>query len=219
VDNLGGTMVKASERPAAPGGRAGSGHRALLGRDDLLGQLGVALTAAIGGHGQVVLLAGEAGIGKTALAALAARVAADAADRGARVLWASCAQDEGTPGYWPWVQVVRQLAAAGGGDHARRLAADAPALSRLVPQLAGRAGAPATSPVPARPTCGPRSSPGAGRTPTGWAAPPSACTPSAAAAGRPTPANSSPCWRRRVPPSATRTRRYAPGCSPASPGS
>jgi hypothetical protein len=35
-------MVKASERPTSTGELAGSGHRALLGRDDLLGQLGSA---------------------------------------------------------------------------------------------------------------------------------------------------------------------------------
>jgi hypothetical protein len=90
----------------------------------------------------VVLLAGEPGIGKTALAA---QVAADAVDRGARVLWASCPQDAGAPGYWPWVQAVRRLAADAGADHARRIAADAPALARLVPELADQAGAPVPS--------------------------------------------------------------------------
>jgi len=71
---------------------------------------GPALTAARGvlddvyaGAGQVLLVAGEPGIGKTALLAAIAR---EAADRRARVLrgicWAGAA-----PPWWPWAQVLR----------------------------------------------------------------------------------------------------------------
>src|SRR6266540_5192988 len=115
----------------------------MIGRQDVLGQLRATVEAAMAGRGQVVLLAGEAGIGKTAVAGEAA---AWARQRGARVLWASCLEGAGVPGYWPWVQVVRLLVAGAGAEAgsaaaaaaAGRIAAEAPSLARLVPELAGR---------------------------------------------------------------------------------
>jgi AAA ATPase-like protein len=55
-----------------------------LGRDDVVAGLSRAIDDAIAGTGRVVLLAGEAAIGKTAMLAEGARLAAD---RGARVAW------------------------------------------------------------------------------------------------------------------------------------
>ena len=60
----------------------------------------------IAGRGHLLLLTGEAGIGKTTLLAEAARYAED---RGARVAWGWGWPGEGAPGYWPWVQVMRAL--------------------------------------------------------------------------------------------------------------
>jgi predicted ATPase len=56
--------------------------------------------------GGLALLAGEPGIGKSSLAADAAATAASG-----RVvsLWATCWQGDGTPPFWPWVQVLRQV--------------------------------------------------------------------------------------------------------------
>src|ERR687895_1731031 len=73
--------------------------------------------------GGLVLITGEAGIGKTALVTGAM---AEARELGAVVLSGSCWDSESAPGYWPWVQVIRGLrrvataeewaaAAAGGG--------------------------------------------------------------------------------------------------------
>src|ERR687888_574562 len=81
----------------------------LVGRDAALAVLRAALQGAARGRGELVLLAGEAGIGKTALAAELARQA-DAA--GALVLWGQCWQGEAVPAYWPWVQVLRAAAEA-----------------------------------------------------------------------------------------------------------
>ncbi|PKK15742.1 AAA family ATPase [Thermomonospora sp. CIF 1] len=78
----------------------------LIGREHAIETLHAELSRAIDGHGGLVLVTGEAGIGKTALvteAAVAAR------RRGALVLSGSCWQSGGAPGYWPWVQVVRGL--------------------------------------------------------------------------------------------------------------
>jgi DNA-binding CsgD family transcriptional regulator len=61
-----------------------------------------------GGEGQVLLLTGEAGIGKTRFAR---EVAGRALALGTAVVWGRCAEDEGAPAYWPWRQVVATLGA------------------------------------------------------------------------------------------------------------
>jgi DNA-binding CsgD family transcriptional regulator len=58
----------------------------LLEREDLLGALQRALTDAVAGSGRMVLVAGDAGVGKTALA----RALVDAAGTPERVLWGAC---------------------------------------------------------------------------------------------------------------------------------
>ena len=79
----------------------------LVGRRLAIGTLHSAADAAAGGAGGVVLLAGEAGMGKTALASGAV---AYAKDRGATAVWGTCWEGDGAPGFWPWIQVVRALA-------------------------------------------------------------------------------------------------------------
>ncbi|HET7012420.1 MAG TPA: ATP-binding protein, partial [Streptosporangiaceae bacterium] len=79
---------------------------ALVGRWLAVSALRSAVDAALAGAGQVVLLAGEAGMGKTALAGDAA---AYAKDRGAVAAWGTCWEGHGAPGFWPWIQVVRAL--------------------------------------------------------------------------------------------------------------
>ena len=87
----------------------------LVGRRLTVAALRSAVDAAVAGTGRVVLLAGEAGMGKTALAAEAA---AYAKARGAVAVWGTCWEGEGAPGYWPWIQVVRALARDGGAGEA-----------------------------------------------------------------------------------------------------
>ena len=77
-----------------------------VGRDDVLGELRRVVDEAVAGRGQIVLLAGEAGIGKTTMLTAAA---GHAESRGARVAWGWGWPGEGAPGYWPWVQVMRML--------------------------------------------------------------------------------------------------------------
>ena len=79
---------------------------ALLGRDRPLSILRGATDRLLGGHGGLVLVTGEPGIGKTALVAEAAE---EARRRGVLVASGTCWDGEGAPGYWPWVQVVRGL--------------------------------------------------------------------------------------------------------------
>ena len=81
--------------------------RLLLNREHQLSQLCRALDGALRGRGQIVLIAGEAGMGKTTLAqAFAARANA----RGARVVWGRSGDREGSPPYWPWTEVLRAIA-------------------------------------------------------------------------------------------------------------
>ncbi|MGN9845745.1 BTAD domain-containing putative transcriptional regulator [Nonomuraea sp. H19] len=76
----------------------------LVGRSGQLAVLERRLAETRGGRGGVVLIAGEAGIGKSRLAQVAAELAQA---RGFRVAWGRCV--EGTaPAFWPWTQIIRQ---------------------------------------------------------------------------------------------------------------
>ena len=82
---------------------------AVVGRERVLAELGELLDAARAGSGAVVLLTGEAGIGKSTVAdALVERARAE----GVPVLVGRAVADEGAPAYWPW---RRALAAPGVG--------------------------------------------------------------------------------------------------------
>jgi tetratricopeptide (TPR) repeat protein len=77
----------------------------LVGRDAVLATARATLDDALAGTTQLLLVTGEPGIGKTAVLS---RVAADAAQRGATVLRATC-WDGGAPPYWPWIQILRAV--------------------------------------------------------------------------------------------------------------
>ena len=91
----------ADETPAASAG--------FVGRRREMGQLTSALQDALSGQGRLVMLVGEAGIGKTRTAQELALIAEQ---RGARVLWGRCYEGEGAPPYWPWVQLIRSYVQA-----------------------------------------------------------------------------------------------------------
>jgi hypothetical protein len=84
----------------------GTMTRELIGRDHPAGILRAEINRAMSSHGGLVLVTGEAGIGKTTLVTAAAE---DAQRSGALVLSGSCWDSESAPGYWPWVQVIRGL--------------------------------------------------------------------------------------------------------------
>ncbi|MGH2730563.1 MAG: ATP-binding protein [Actinomycetota bacterium] len=95
----------AREDRTAPASRPEVGHR-FLGRDSELKQLVGVVEEALVGRGRFVMIGGEAGIGKTRLAEeLASQVARANFD----VVWGSCWTGEGTPPFWPWIQVARSL--------------------------------------------------------------------------------------------------------------
>ena len=115
----------------APSPPAGGGE--LVGRDEQLAVLDRTLAGVAAGRGQLVLVAGEPGIGKTRLAE---EVARRAAARGVRVAWGRCFEGEGVPAFWPWVQVARQLLAeVAPAQLGMVLGPSAGELSQLLPEL------------------------------------------------------------------------------------
>lgn len=78
----------------------------LVGRDRELAILRARLTAALVRHGGLVLIGGEAGIGKTALAEA---LCYEAAEQDALVLVGRCYDLIETPPYGPWVEVFDHL--------------------------------------------------------------------------------------------------------------
>jgi eukaryotic-like serine/threonine-protein kinase len=74
-----------------------------VGREREVDELCEAADLALAGHGQLVLISGEPGIGKTRLAE---ELTTYAHLLDALVLWGRCYEGEGAPAYWPWMRVV-----------------------------------------------------------------------------------------------------------------
>jgi DNA-binding SARP family transcriptional activator len=92
------------EARPAPGARPPA--EGLVGRDPELSRLTDTVEAAIAGHGTIVLIGGEPGIGKSRLAEALGRHAAAC---GARVAVGRAWEAGGAPAFWPWVQALRTL--------------------------------------------------------------------------------------------------------------
>ena len=108
--------AQAGERGAEPSGREQAvadvspdrGAGPLVGRDAELERLRETLHAANRHGGRMLALVGEAGIGKTSLAAA---LGAQAAESGVPVVWGRCPDVGQAPPFWLWSQVVRALVA------------------------------------------------------------------------------------------------------------
>ena len=79
------------------------------GQEAELGQVARSAREAAAGQMQIVLVSGDAGSGKTALAG---RVSQRLAGEGWTVTAVRCPADEGAPTGWPWAEPLRHLAAA-----------------------------------------------------------------------------------------------------------
>jgi DNA-binding SARP family transcriptional activator len=106
----------------------------LIGRTTERRRLERSLAGLSEGRGGVLLLAGEPGIGKTAVLEELGRLAEAA---GVPVAWGRGVEQEGTPPFWPWLEVLRMVATQLDGEALRRaLAPPATPVTQLVPELA-----------------------------------------------------------------------------------
>lgn len=104
-----------------------------IGRASELAEIRSAIDDACAGHGGLVLIAGEPGIGKTRLAQEACE---HAIASGAATFWGRCVELEGTPAYWPWIQVLRGIAHRGDPrSWTAEIGDAAEVISRLVPEF------------------------------------------------------------------------------------
>ena len=92
-------MIVASRSPRSP----------LVGRDHECTIAQARLAQAAAGRGCLVLISGEAGVGKTALADLLVH---EAEDTGALALIGHCYDRTETPPYGPWLELLRSFRAA-----------------------------------------------------------------------------------------------------------
>ncbi len=105
----------------------------LIGRQQELAVLTATLDDALAGRGQMVMLAGEPGIGKTRLAQELAR---HAQERGAQVLWGWCHEQAGAPPYWPWMQLIRaQVETTDAGQLGQDMGPGAADIAQILPEL------------------------------------------------------------------------------------
>lgn len=114
-----------------------------VGREREIDRFDAMIGAALGARTQLLLIEGEAGVGKTRLAdELGERARA----AGARVLWGRSYEGEGAPPFWPWVQILRAAVIdldVNLSEAERRLAAD---VAQIVPEV--RVLCPNADPVP-----------------------------------------------------------------------
>src|SRR5262249_3284583 len=107
-----------------------------VGRTAELVRLGQRLRDARAGHGAVVLLEGEAGIGKTRTLE---ELAETARGEGAAVLWGRCYEGEAARPDGPFAEALTEYARRATPETLRAdLGLGAPALTRLVPELRER---------------------------------------------------------------------------------
>lgn len=83
----------------------------LFGRAQVVADLADRIARADDGLGSLVLISGEAGMGKTALCE---QVLAEAAGGGHRVAWVGCWQSAAVPALWPWSVVLARVAPEAG---------------------------------------------------------------------------------------------------------
>jgi serine/threonine protein kinase/tetratricopeptide (TPR) repeat protein len=110
-----------------------SGRTSFVGRDAERASLGRHVEQAHMGHGTLVLISGEPGVGKTRLVG---QILADARARGWLSLSGHCYETAGTPPFIPFVELVERVGRAMPAAMFREVLGDAaPEIARLTPEL------------------------------------------------------------------------------------
>jgi class 3 adenylate cyclase/tetratricopeptide (TPR) repeat protein len=118
--------------PPAPA--IGSALTPFVNRDNERAELRRAVESALGGRGSLVLVSGEAGVGKSRLIQ---EVNAEAEARGMGVLAGHCVHMEGVEPYLPFVEILEQALLSPQSPMALReaLGESAPEIARILPSL------------------------------------------------------------------------------------
>jgi tetratricopeptide (TPR) repeat protein len=104
-----------------------------VGRQEEKGELLALLERTMAGTGSMVMVGGEAGIGKTRLAE---EIASEARRRGATALTGHCYEMEGSPPYIPFLEMTETIARVAPPEVFRQaLGEDASEVARLMPEL------------------------------------------------------------------------------------
>jgi class 3 adenylate cyclase/tetratricopeptide (TPR) repeat protein len=108
-------------------------HTPFVGRSAEVGKLSQKLGEARAGHGGLVMLVGEPGIGKTRLAEECAEAARK---EGTVILWGRCYEGEWAPPYGPFAEAISEYSRSAGPRELRHdLGAGAGPIARVVPEL------------------------------------------------------------------------------------
>lgn len=127
--------------PPSAAGPSSSPAPPLAGREPQLAQLHDAVSEVTRGSGRLVVLAGEAGIGKTRMVEELTRVASDA---GLWVATGHCWETVDAPAFWPWTQALRRLSAQLSSEQlVVAIEGLTPELAGILPELGARSSQPA----------------------------------------------------------------------------
>ncbi|NQW15976.1 MAG: protein kinase [Chloroflexi bacterium] len=131
-----GRGVPGEAEQATGGSLEGMAGGVFVGRQREMDQLKATLENALAGHGAMVALVGEPGIGKTRTSL---ELETYAGLRNAQVLWGRCYEGGGAPPYWPWVQAIRSYIAGREPDDLRReMGSTASVISEIVDDVKER---------------------------------------------------------------------------------
>jgi predicted ATPase len=111
---------------------AGLRSKSFVGRKSEMNSLAAAHAQSMCGNPQMILLMGDAGMGKTRVIE---EFSHKALNEGTAVLVGRCREEEGAPAFWPWIQILRTLIETHRNETLKSLEPYAAVLSKMLPEL------------------------------------------------------------------------------------